>query len=59
MKIDKTYKFFIFGYIVIISNEDEKKQFTTEVGEDVLPEEFGGQAKLVALQDVVLPPLED
>ncbi|KAF5757359.1 putative CRAL-TRIO lipid binding domain, CRAL/TRIO domain superfamily [Helianthus annuus] len=45
--------------IVIISNEDEKKQFTTEVGEDVLPEEFGGQAKLVALQDAVLPPLED
>ncbi|MFS8021392.1 putative CRAL-TRIO lipid binding domain-containing protein [Helianthus anomalus] len=45
--------------IVIISNEDEKKQLTREVGEDVLPEEFGGHAKLVLLQDVVLPPLED
>ncbi|KAM0014009.1 putative CRAL-TRIO lipid binding domain superfamily [Helianthus debilis subsp. tardiflorus] len=45
--------------IVIISNEDEKKQLTREIGEDVLPEEFGGHAKLVLLQDVVLPPLED
>ncbi|KAI3818378.1 hypothetical protein L1987_12184 [Smallanthus sonchifolius] len=44
--------------IVIISNEEEKKQFIREVGEDVLPEEFGGHAKLVELQDVVLPPLE-
>ncbi|XP_076937674.1 sec14 cytosolic factor-like [Bidens hawaiensis] len=45
--------------IVIISNEDEKKQFVKEVGEDVLPEEFGGHANLVLLQDVVLQPLED
>ncbi|KAK1412110.1 hypothetical protein QVD17_33099 [Tagetes erecta] len=45
--------------IVIISNDDEKKQFIREVGEEVLPEEFGGQARLVALQDVVLPPLDD
>ncbi|MFS8021384.1 hypothetical protein Hanom_Chr16g01426771 [Helianthus anomalus] len=55
--------FFKLGFcvqmqIVIISNEDEKKQLTREVGEDVLPEEFGGHAKLVLLQDVVLPPLE-
>ncbi|KAK1412109.1 hypothetical protein QVD17_33098 [Tagetes erecta] len=45
--------------IVIISNDGEKKQLIKEVGEDVLPEEFGGQAKLVALQDVVLPHVEN
>nr|XP_043623345.1 sec14 cytosolic factor-like [Erigeron canadensis] len=45
--------------IVIVSDEEGKSQFVREVGEDVLPEEFGGKAKLVALQDVVLPPLED
>ncbi|XP_076960166.1 sec14 cytosolic factor-like [Bidens hawaiensis] len=45
--------------IVIISNEDEKNQFIKEVGEDVLPEEFGGRANIVLLQDVVLQPLED
>ncbi|KAK9074433.1 hypothetical protein SSX86_007031 [Deinandra increscens subsp. villosa] len=45
--------------IVIVSKEEEKKQFISEVGEDALPEEYGGRAKLVALQDVVLSPLED
>lgn len=28
-----------------------------EIGEDVLPVEFGGKAKLIAIQDVVLPQL--
>ncbi|KAK2999320.1 hypothetical protein RJ639_024443 [Escallonia herrerae] len=46
--------------IVIVSNEDEKKQFIAEIGEEALPQEYGGRAKLVALQDVVLnPPSED
>lgn len=45
--------------VVIVGNEEEKNQFIREVGEDILPEEFGGQAKLVLLQDVILPPLED
>ncbi|KAI3497996.1 hypothetical protein L1887_33677 [Cichorium endivia] len=45
--------------VVIVSNEEEKKQFVREVGEEILPEEFGGKAKLIAIQDVVLPSLED
>lgn len=45
--------------IVIVTNEEVKKQLIREIGEDVLPEEYGGKAKLTALQDVVLPPLED
>lgn len=44
--------------IVIVTNEDERGDFIKKVGEEVLPEEYGGQAKLVALQDVVLAPLE-
>ncbi|XP_024987952.1 sec14 cytosolic factor-like [Cynara cardunculus var. scolymus] len=45
--------------VVIVGNEEEKNQFIREVGEDILPEEFGGQAKLVVLQDVILPPSQD
>ncbi|KAE8076375.1 hypothetical protein FH972_015031 [Carpinus fangiana] len=44
--------------IVIVTNEDERQDFIKQVGEEVLPEEYGGQAKVVALQDVVLAPLE-
>nr|GMD21855.1 CRAL-TRIO domain-containing protein YKL091C [Ipomoea batatas] len=43
--------------IVIVSNEEERLQFMREVGEDVLPEEYGGNSKFVALQDVVVNPL--
>ncbi|XP_044488439.1 CRAL-TRIO domain-containing protein YKL091C [Mangifera indica] len=42
--------------IMIVTNEEERKDFVEEVGEEVLPEDFGGRAKLVALQDVTLPP---
>ncbi|WJX16778.1 hypothetical protein P8452_06767 [Trifolium repens] len=45
--------------IVIISNEDEKKEFISDVGEDILPEEYGGRAKLVPIQDVEVIPLEN
>jgi len=45
--------------IVIVTNEDERKDFIKEIGEEALPEEYGGRAKLIALQDVVLSPLED
>ncbi|XP_050253553.1 uncharacterized protein LOC126699648 isoform X2 [Quercus robur] len=44
--------------IVIVTNEDERQDFIKEVGEEVLPKEYGGRAKLVAIQDVVLAPLE-
>lgn len=44
--------------IVIVTNEDEKQEIIKEIGEEVLPEEYGGRAKLVPLQDVVLTPLE-
>jgi len=45
--------------IVIVSNEEEMRDFIKEIGEEVLPEEYGGRAKLVPLQDVVLSPLEE
>lgn len=43
--------------IVIVSNEEERREFIKDVGEDVLPEEYGGRARLIALQDAVLPSL--
>jgi len=45
--------------IVIISNEEEKKLFVSDVGEDILPEEYGGKAKLVPIQDVEVKPPEN
>ncbi|KAF8040133.1 hypothetical protein BT93_B2380 [Corymbia citriodora subsp. variegata] len=45
--------------IVIVSNEDEREDMFKEIGAEVLPEEYGGQAKLVPIQDVVLPPLDN
>lgn len=50
--------FVMFKQIVIVSNEDEHTDFIQEIGEEALPEEYGGQAKLTALQDVILPQLE-
>ncbi|KAG6759493.1 hypothetical protein POTOM_035974 [Populus tomentosa] len=44
--------------IVIVNNDEERKCFVKEIGEKVLPEELGGRATLVALQDVTVPPLE-
>lgn len=40
-----------------MTNEEERRGVVEEVGEDVLPVEFGGKAKLIAIQDVVLPQL--
>ncbi|CAN1151509.1 Sec14 cytosolic factor [Linum perenne] len=44
--------------VMIVTNEEERSEFVSEVGEETLPEEYGGRGKLVAVQDVVLPPLE-
>ncbi|KAG8637556.1 phosphatidylinositol/phosphatidylcholine transfer protein SFH6 isoform X3 [Manihot esculenta] len=49
---------FQFLQIVIVTNEEERKNFVKEIGEESLPEVYGGEAKLVALQDVILPQLE-
>ncbi|KAF5750101.1 hypothetical protein HS088_TW03G00433 [Tripterygium wilfordii] len=42
--------------IVIVTNEEERRDFMKEIGEETLPEEYGGQAKFIAVQDVILPP---
>ncbi|XP_071735764.1 CRAL-TRIO domain-containing protein YKL091C-like [Rutidosis leptorrhynchoides] len=44
--------------IVIVTNEEQRKRFVMEIGTEALPEEFGGEAKLVAIQDVEAPRLE-
>ncbi|XVE91931.1 hypothetical protein REPUB_Repub01dG0053500 [Reevesia pubescens] len=44
--------------IEIVTNEDEKKSFIEEVGEESVPVEYGGKAKLTAIQDVETLPLE-
>lgn len=40
--------------IVIVSNEDDMKEFVNEIGEEALPKEYGGQAELIAIQDLVV-----
>ncbi|KAB2041625.1 hypothetical protein ES319_D02G160100v1 [Gossypium barbadense] len=44
--------------IVIVTNDDEKKIFIEEIGEEALPVEYGGKAILRAIQDVQVPTLE-
>lgn len=43
--------------IVIVSSEEEKRDFIEEIGEEALPREYGGRSRLIPIQDVVLPPL--
>ncbi|KAL9259215.1 hypothetical protein AKJ16_DCAP05184 [Drosera capensis] len=40
--------------VVFVYSEEEKKKFIEHLGEDLVSEEFGGKAKLVALQDVTI-----
>ncbi|GFP83573.1 cral-trio domain-containing protein ykl091c [Phtheirospermum japonicum] len=44
--------------IVIVSNEEERREFIRDIGEEVLPEEYGGKAKLVLLQHFQLNPTD-
>ncbi|CAA0811502.1 Sec14p-like phosphatidylinositol transfer family protein [Striga hermonthica] len=37
--------------VVIVTSEDEKREFVKDIGEETLPEEYGGQAKLILIQD--------
>lgn len=48
-----------FQKIVIVTNEDEMKEMVEAIGDEILPEEYGGRTKLVPIQDVVLIPVED
>ncbi|KAI3836382.1 hypothetical protein MKW92_003573 [Papaver armeniacum] len=40
--------------IIFVSNEKDKDSFIKEIGEEILPEENGGQSKLIAVQDVII-----
>ncbi|KAF8095114.1 hypothetical protein N665_0341s0038 [Sinapis alba] len=41
--------------IVIVTNDEEQRELEEEVGLEALPEEYGGRAKLTAIQDALLP----
>ncbi|XP_050230918.1 CRAL-TRIO domain-containing protein YKL091C-like [Mercurialis annua] len=41
--------------IMIVHNEEDRKNLTKEIGEEILPEEYGGRGKLVVFQDVIVP----
>ncbi|XP_027154350.1 SEC14 cytosolic factor-like [Coffea eugenioides] len=43
--------------ITIVTNEEERREVIRDIGEEALPEEYGGRAKPVLMQDVVLTPL--
>lgn len=45
--------------VVIVRDEEEREELISYIGEDVLPEEYGGKAKITLLQDYVLTPLDD
>ncbi|KAJ6988247.1 hypothetical protein NC653_021240 [Populus alba x Populus x berolinensis] len=44
--------------VMIVTSEEERDFFVEEIGEEVLPEEYGGRAMLVAPEDVTVPPVE-
>ncbi|XP_065856428.1 CRAL-TRIO domain-containing protein YKL091C-like [Euphorbia lathyris] len=41
---------------LIVSNEDERTNVVKEIGQEILPQEYGGRAKLLPVQHVSLPP---
>ncbi|KAI3909530.1 hypothetical protein MKW98_013947 [Papaver atlanticum] len=40
--------------VIIVSNEEQRKDFVQQIGEDTLTEDYGGRGKLVPIQDVAL-----
>ncbi|KAL6505868.1 hypothetical protein OROHE_023247 [Orobanche hederae] len=54
----RTTKKGVFESVVIVTNEEERREFIRGIGEEALPEEYGGQARLVLLQDFQLKPLD-
>ncbi|KAI3976476.1 hypothetical protein MKX01_008334 [Papaver californicum] len=38
--------------VIIVSSEEERKDFVKQIGEDTLTEDYGGRGKLVPIQDV-------
>ncbi|KAL6577506.1 hypothetical protein OROMI_009834 [Orobanche minor] len=54
----RTTKKGVFESVVIVTNEEERREFIRGIGEEALPEEYGGQALLVLLQDFHLKPLD-
>ncbi|XP_051148583.1 SEC14 cytosolic factor-like [Andrographis paniculata] len=44
--------------VVMVNSEDEKRDMIREIGEEVLPLEYGGKAKLTLLQDFPCLPLD-
>lgn len=51
---NSVYYKFVCMNINAVKNEEEKQSFVGEIGEDNLPQEYGGRAQLVAPQDVQL-----
>ncbi|KAK6122426.1 hypothetical protein DH2020_043817 [Rehmannia glutinosa] len=45
--------------VVIVSNEEERREMVRDIGEEALPEDYGGQAKLMLLQHFQLKLLDD
>lgn len=35
---------------MIVRNEEDRREFIADIGEEVLPEEYGGAAKLLLIQ---------
>ncbi|XP_051148581.1 sec14 cytosolic factor-like isoform X2 [Andrographis paniculata] len=45
--------------VVFVKNEEERREMIRNIGEEVLPKEYGGQAKLVLLQHFSSPLLDN
>lgn len=44
--------------MIVSNDDDERRDFVKEIGEEEVPEEYGGRARLLPIQDVAVPPLD-